>query len=125
MKPGLPVRRRVSEYDGESTLAVAPTQQDLPSRQAARVLDEWIEFFQEGPHRFDELEFRSRTPARLVDALAKQTQLRRLELKWGDYSDLGALAGMSELRELALGGGVRIVTLEPLAGLSSLRRLVI
>lgn len=125
MDPTLTVIERVAEYDGAPVVAIAATQLGLPAAQAARVLDDWIEFFSAGTSGIAELEFRSRTPARLFAALAAQTQLRRLELKWGDYADLSVLSGMTQLDTLMLGGAVGVTSLAPLTALGSLRRLVL
>lgn len=128
MDPTLTVIERVAEYDGAPVVAIAATQLGLPAAQAARVLDDWIEFFSAGTSGIAELEFRSRTPARLFAALAAQTQLRRLELKWGDYADLSVLSGMTQLDTLMLGGAVAVTSLarsvefvRGMTGLTSLR----
>jgi hypothetical protein len=80
--------------------------------------------FQDGVHTgIAELEFVSRSPKRLFAAFAGQTQLRRLHAKWGDYADLGALAGMDGLRDLTLGGASSVRSVEPLVSLRRLERL--
>jgi hypothetical protein len=70
-----------------------------------------------------ELHFTSRTPKRLFAALAGQTQLKRLRVKWGDYEDLSALVDIEGLVHLTLGGASSVRTLEPLAKLRRLETL--
>lgn len=117
----------VSEYNGESIVAVSPTQLGAPytRTQASKILAEWVEFFAAGPSPIEELHFGARTPKRLFDALAGQTQLRRLFVKWGDYDDLSALEGMSSLRALRLGGASSVRSLQSLSLLGTLTHLEI
>lgn len=118
-----PVLQTVDDYDGEPAVLVAATQSDLPRRQAASVVDAWCTFFSASPSPIEHLRFISRTPARLFASLAGQTQLKSLELKWGDYADLSALNEMSKLESLTLGGAASVTTIEPLAQLVGLREL--
>jgi len=114
---------RVGEYDGGTSLIVAPTQLDRATpAEARRVLEEWLEFFAESsPIR--RIELASRVPQRLLDALAGQTELESLTVKWGSYSDLTVLAGLPRLREVTLGGAGRVIDLEPLTRLPELEVL--
>ena len=116
--------RTVAEYDGQPAIRLGATQLDgdYTRSEATRILAEWCEFFQQ-PSPITELQFVSRTPKRLFAALAGQTQLRRLALKWGDYEDLGALAGMVHLETLVLGGASSVRTVEPLTVLRKLHTL--
>lgn len=118
---------RVSEYAGEPVVQVAPTQLDpeFTRPEASRILSEWIEFLADGPSPIQDLQFKSRTPKRLFEALAGQTQLKRLSVKWGDFDDLTALAGMARLEELTLGGASSVRSLEPLAALGTVQTLAI
>lgn len=111
------------EYVGEQAIAISATQLTVPQSRANRVIDGWIELFENGPTPIVDLSFSSRTPARLFNALRSQTQLQKLDVKWGDYSDLSALVGMKELRSLNLGGATAITTVEPLGSIKSLREL--
>lgn len=115
-----------AEYAGQPSIRIAATQLVGWTRTAAtRVLDEWVEFFTAGDSPIQELHFVSRTPKRLFDALATQSQLKRLELKWGDYENLKVLAEMSCLEELVLNGASSVQDLGPLAALQSVKRLEI
>lgn len=111
----------VAEYRGEPAIAVAATQLDLSytRSQATRIVAEWADFLSAGPSPITELHFVSRTPKRLFAALAGQSQLRRLFVKWGDYEDLSVLAGMAQLEVLSLGAAPRVRSVAPLADLRS------
>lgn len=121
----VPTLVEVAEYSGESRVNVLATQLSVPASRANRVLNGWIELFASGPTPITHLRFGSRTPARLFNSLRSQTQLEALTLKWGDYSDLSVLNGMSALRNLELGGATALTDLGPLSGLTGLRHLYI
>lgn len=122
-----PTVTRVAEYEGQAAVRVKATQlgTDYTDTQARRVVKEWEEFFSAGPSPIRELEFVSRTPKRLFDALSGQTQLRTLNVKWGDYADLRPLTEMTHLHTLRLRGASAVQDLEALAGLVSVQDLQI
>lgn len=116
-----------SEYRGESTISIGATQLDgdfTPTR-ARNIVDDWCSFFRSGTSAITDLTFTTRTPKRLFESLAAQTQLEALRIKWGDYEDLSPLTGMKPLRTLVLGGASSVRTLEPLAGLNEVETLLI
>jgi hypothetical protein len=117
----------VAEYEGEASISVSATQLGTGYSAAAarRVVDEWVDFLAAGPSPIRELEFTSRTPRRLFDALAGQRQLRSLKVKWGDYSDLSPLAGMGELQQLTLRGASGVHDLTPISVLNRLETLAV
>lgn len=119
---------RVHEYDGHSeVLRLRATQLGArySASQARRVLQEWVDFFASGPSTIRDLRLVTRTPARLFDALAGQTQLRSLEVKWGDYSDLRPLERLTSLTSLSLRGASKVSDVSSVGTLTSLRSLVI
>lgn len=118
---------RVADYEGQAAVRVRATQlgTDYTDAQARRVVKEWEEFFSAGPSPIRELEFVSRTPKRLFEALRSQTQLRSLNVKWGDYADLTTLSGMTRLRTLRLRGASAVEDLQPLAALVEVGELQI
>lgn len=122
---GTPKLTRVSEYEGQAAVRIRATQlgTDYTDAQAKRVVTEWEEFFSSGPSPIRELEFVTRTPKRLFEALRSQTQIRSLTVKWGDYRDLTPLAGMTELRTLRLRGASAVEDLQPLADLLTVQDL--
>jgi hypothetical protein len=115
----------VREYRGESSLILAATQlgSKYSETRKRQIVDEWVKFFRSGPTPIRSLHFVTRTPKRLFDALAEQSQLTTLQLKWGDYDDLQVLSAMSELVRLRLRGASGVRDLEPLAGLQSVAEL--
>lgn len=118
-----PVIKTVDAYDGESAIFVEATQLRVERAFASRIVREWCDFFAAGSSPIEELGFVSRTPARLWNSLAGQTQLRVLRMKWGDYSDLSVLEKMGDLAELRLGSSPAVTSLEPLASLKNLKTL--
>jgi len=124
--PALPSRiTRVEDYQGQSAVVIWATQ--LPSEysagQARKIVQEWCDFFASGPTPIEGLEFVSRTPKRLFESLSGQTQLVELKVKWGDYSDLRAIAGAQGLQDLSLHGASKVTDLGPLAELPNLESL--
>lgn len=117
----------VGDYQGEAKIAVAATQlgTDYTRTQASKVVSEWVEFLAAGPSPIEDLAFVSRTPKRLFAALAGQTQLRHLSIKWGDYEDLSPLRNLSALDSLRLGGASSVRSVAPLAYLTRLTSLEI
>lgn len=115
----------VAEYEGQPVVRLSATQ--LGSRytpyQAKKVVDEWCLFFAAGPSPMVDLSFTSRTPRRLFESLAAQTQLRVLAVTWGDYEDLSVLRGMGDLEQLWLDGASSVRSIEPLGQLGRLRVL--
>ena len=119
-----PIITTVAEYVGQAAIRVSATQLGVTYSRAdaKRIVAEWCRFFSR-PSPILELHFTSRTPKRLFEALAGQPQLRRLRVKWGDYDELDALAGMVNLTDLTLGGASSVRSLDPLARLRRLERL--
>src|SRR5215203_5785145 len=105
-----PVIKTVDAYSGESAIFVEATQLYVERAFASRIVREWCEFFAAGPSPIEELGFVSRTPARLWNSLAGQTQLRVLRMKWGDYSDLSVVEQMEDLAELRLGSSPAVTS---------------
>jgi len=131
MRGQLPrVYTEVSEYDGSERILLEPTQlfadvfgRPLPRSRLKRIVDEWCEFFEAGPTPIRYLDISSRAPKRLITALRGQAQLRGLAIKWGDYDDVSAIAGMPDLWSLRLGGASGLTELAPLRSATSLRVL--
>lgn len=116
---------RVGDYDGGDAAIVAATQLESPlvtRSSARRIFDEWQEFFR-APTPIRHLRLASRVPQELLDALAGQSQLETLSVKWGPYRDLSPLSGLAALHDLRLGGATKVVDLSPLVALRSLTAL--
>lgn len=122
----------VSDYDGAERVQISPTQlhadefgRPIPRSRLKRIVDEWCEFFEAGPTPIRYLDIASRAPKRLVAALRGQTQLRGIEIKWGDYDDISPVGGMSDLWSLSLGGASGLTDIAALRSAPSLRVLAI
>lgn len=117
----------VDEYTGEAAIRIRATQlgDEVFASRARKIVDEWCAFFASGSSPIEDLEFVSRTPARLFESLRGQTELTRLNIKWGDYEDLTALQGMYRIEALALRGASSVRDITPLGDLVTLRDLQI
>ena len=126
LQPAVRVIQRLSDYDGDTEVAIAPTQIESATLSAQRaVLKEWTDFFSASPTGITRLSVNSRVPQVLVDSLQGQIQLKSLSLKWGPYSDLAPLERLRVLEELRLGGAKKVEDLTPLVELSSLLTLTL
>lgn len=126
------VYTEVSEYDGASRIIIAPTQlgvdefgREIPRSRRVKIVDEWCDFFSSAPTPIHYLHIASRAPSRLVSSLSAQTQLRGLEIKWGDYDDISPIATMPHLWTADFGGATALADLRPLASARALRDLAI
>lgn len=90
-----------------------------------RILDEWVGFLSTTPTRALEIDFVSRVPQALLDAVAAQRQLRSLHVKWGPYSDPEAISSLSGLEYLDLGGARAVEDVAPLGAMQGLTTLVV
>jgi hypothetical protein len=64
------------------------------------------------------------TPA-IFEAACQLRQLEVLQIKWSNVQDLSAIAGLKQLRALAIGSSTRVQSIEPLAQLPALALLEI
>jgi hypothetical protein len=118
---------RVDEYGGERSVRISATQlgSKFSASEAKNIVSEWMKFFSSAPSPIQELSFVTRTPKRLFESLAGQSQLQSLAIKWGDYDDLSVLKSMGRLSVLQLRGASSIRSVEPLAELPSLGALLL
>lgn len=118
-----------SQYKGarRAVIRVSQLASDgvVNASEEKRIEADWIEFLSQRPTRIKDLTVWSRVKQQVVDALTGQSQLEKLNLKWGSYSDLTAIGQLSKLTELELGGARKVANLKPLGGLTSLRKLVV
>ncbi|MFB0836040.1 hypothetical protein ACX8Z9_13465 [Arthrobacter halodurans] len=113
-----------SDYRGTEDAVVAATQNhELTATQARKLVLEWMDFFSAGPTTIKRLTLGTRTPVRLFETLAGQTQLEQLSVKWGDYSNLSPIACMPKLHTLQIQSAPRVASMEPLDSHPSLRTL--
>jgi len=117
----------VSQYDGESSLEINCTQlgdsftpQYKTPKEKKRVLQEWCQFLSDNTTAFTELSFNTRMPQELFDAVCGQKNLKRLQIKWGAFTDISKLAELSELEYLYIGSGTGVQSIDPIATLEKL-----
>lgn len=116
-----------AEYAGEKELTINCTQLNghidpkyISEKERRRVLSEWCEFLTQNPESFTALDFGTRMPQELFNAVCCQRNLKRLYIKWGVYPDISAIADLRKLEYLHLGSGAGVLRIEPLAGLNQL-----
>lgn len=117
----------VSEYDGEKELVIACTQlgNGYKPKDKKRILNEWIKFLIDKPNAFTKLNFCTRVPQELFDAICYQSNLVDLHIKWGAYADLSAIKNLKKLKFLYLGSGASVESISPISCLSSLKGLYV
>jgi hypothetical protein len=117
----------LGEYRGQTRLVINCTQlppgserQFVSAAAKKRVLSEWCNFLRENPRRFTQLAFGTRMPQDLFNAVCHQVNLTHLDIKWGVYKDLSAIANLQKLKLLHIGSGAGVESITPLAELSRL-----
>lgn len=122
----------VAEFRGQPQLAINCTQlSEGPKKEFAtaaakkRVLAEWCDFLKQNPKQFTLLAFGTRMPQELLDAACHQVNLRRLEIKWGVYQDLSAIANLQKLELLKIGSGAGVKNIGPVTELPRLIGLAV
>ena len=124
----VPVLWRVDQYDGQKSVGVAATQLDhlgVGAVERRKILAEWIEFLANVPTNIQHLDLVSRVPQELLDAVAGQSGLRSIDVKWGPYHDLVPLSELRQLEQVSLGGAGRLTSLSPLSSLPALSALTV
>ncbi len=123
---------KVSEYKGQKSLIINCTQlgdsftpQYKTAKQKRAVLDQWCEFLRSEPDTFNELNFCTKMPQELLDAVCCQRNLKSLHIKWGSYEELDALVNLSHLKSLFIGSGARVKSIAPIAELTGLENLYV
>ena len=123
---------QVSQYKGQKSLVINCTQlgdsftpQYKTAKQKRAVLDEWCDFLRSEQDAFDELNFCTKMPQELFDAVCCQRNLKSLHIKWGSYESLDALADLSSLKCLFIGSGASVKSIAPIAKLVALESLAV
>ncbi len=125
--PDAPDRARtvveLSDYEGEKELIINCTQLDesYGRKDKKRILNEWSEFLKASPQSFTRLEFGTRQPQELFDAVCHQVNLTHLRIKWGSYSDISAIGNLRALEQLYIGSGARVESVDSISTLKALR----
>ncbi len=124
----VPVLWRVDQYDGQTSVGVAATQLDhlaVGAVERRKILAEWIDFLANVPRNIQHLDLVSRVPQELLDAVAGQSGLRSISVKWGPYHDLAPLSELHQLEQVSLGGAGSLTSLSPLSTLPALSALAV
>ncbi|WP_445456006.1 leucine-rich repeat domain-containing protein [Flavobacterium sp. HNIBRBA15423] len=122
----------LSEFNGEDKLSINCTQLDYwiekhgkKEKDKKRILNEWCEFLKQNSTVFTELDFGTRMPQELFDAVCNQKHLKRLEIKWGAYKDISAIENLSNIELLHIGSGAGVVSVKPISKLKNIIALSI
>lgn len=117
----------LAEFNGEEKLTINCTQlgdsftpQYKTQKDKKRVVLEWCDFLHQNPTVFTELHFGTRMPQELFDAVCSQKRLKRLEIKWGAYSDISAIENLTNIELLHLGSGAGVQSITPLSRLKNI-----
>ena len=118
----------LAEYAGEKELTINCTQLDgqlhypryESAREKKRVLSEWCKFLTENPNVFTSLNFGTRMPQELFNAVCQQENLKRLYIKWGVYPNISAISKLQELEYLHIGSGAGVLNIESISKLKNL-----
>jgi len=117
----------VSQYKGQKSLVINCTQlgdsftpQYKTAKQKRAVLDEWCDFLRSEQDAFNELDFCTKMPQELFDAVCYQRNLKSLHIKWGSYECLDALVNLSSLKR-----GASVKSIAPIATLTGLESLAV
>ena len=117
----------VEKYNGEKSVSLGCTQLDeeeFPKQsQRKKILNDWINFFQNNPNAVENLHFTTRMNQQLFDAICCQKNLTELHIKWGAYPDLSNIANLQKLECLVLCAGASTKDISPLGKLTKLEAL--
>lgn len=118
----------LSEYNKEKELSIECTQlgywlekNGKKQKDAKQILDDWCDFLSNNPSVFEKLIFPTKVPQKLFDAICSQKNLKRLEIKWGGYSDLSRIENLTKLEFLDIGSGASVECIKPLLKLKKLK----
>lgn len=117
----------VSEYNGETALAINCTQlgdvfttKYKTAKEKKHVLQELCSFLSSNTTAFTELSFGIRMSQELFDVVCSQQNLRKLHIKLGVYPDISKIANLNKLEYLNIGSGASVQGVEPLTHLKKL-----
>lgn len=117
----------LTKYKGESEIILQCTQlsgYENPKYESAQVkkqvLNDWINFFINNPNSFTKIIFTSNTTQELLNAVCCQGNLKYLQIKSGNYSDISQIEKLSQLEYLSITSGSSIEDILPLSKLDSL-----
>ena len=110
---------RPEEYGGGAELMLGT---ESFSGRGSKV---WAKYLASAVIPATRIDVRGSTPQEFLDSLSNQVQLESLEVKYGSYSELTPLAGLSNLTSLRLRGATKVLDIGPLASLPHIEDLLI
>jgi hypothetical protein len=122
----------VSEYSNDEQITINCTQlgdfltpQFSSQKEKKRILNEWCEFLNNQKTNIREVNFGTRMPQVLFDAMCNQKELKIINIKWGAYTDLSALENLEKIEKIHIGSGASIASIDPISKLNTLKALSI
>jgi hypothetical protein len=115
---------RPSDYGGEEAISLSWDFGSVKDSEKKRLVKAWVA---ELPRLANLKRLRIWAPVTqpVFDAACELHQLEVLQIKWGSFHDLGAIAALQGLQALFIGSSTRVASIEPLVTLTSLKVLEI
>lgn len=114
------------EYNGAETVNLACTQHSLVSEyRQTQITKAWAEFLRKEQYPMKTVQFCTRTPQAIFDAICTQKNITSLRFKWLAVPKIEAIAQMKQLKALQIELGSSITDLSPLSKLDKLETLIL
>ena len=114
------------DYDGAETVKLTCTQHSGVSEyQQKQITSAWAKFLQKEQYPMKTVQFCTRTPKAIFEAICTQRSVTSLRFKWLAVSDISAIAQMKQLKALQIELGSSITDLSPIGELTELETLVL
>lgn len=122
----IPFLHFCEDYDGAETLKLSCTQHSGVSEyQQKRITEAWAKFLQTEQYPMKTVQFCTRTPKAVFEAICTQKSVTSLRFKWLAVSDIQAIAQMKQLKALQIELGSSVTDLSPIGKLTELETLVL
>ena len=113
-------------YDGAETVKLTCTQHSGVSEyQQKQITSAWAKFLQKEQYPMKTVQFCTRTPKAIFEAICTQQSVTSLRFKWLAVSDISAIAQMKQLKALQIELGSSITDLSPIGELTELETLIL
>ena len=122
----IPMLYFCEEYDGTETVKLACTQHSFVSAyRQKQITKAWAEFLRREQYPMKTVQFCTRTPQSIFDAICTQKSITSLRFKWLATPTIEAIAQMKQLKALQISSGSSMIDLSPLSELTELETLVL
>ena len=122
----IPTLHFCEEYDGAVTVKLACSQHSgVSDYRQKQITKAWAEFLCREQYPMKTVQFCTRTPQSVFDAICSQNRITSLRFKWLAVSTIDAIAQMKQLKALQIECGSSITDLSPLSELTELETLVL